>query len=79
MLLVTDRLFLGVVLLCFTPALFVTTVVAADFTITCLLCSYALLCYRLVSSDCIFIKSIGYGVASAPLALLLESNDDTLG
>ena len=66
MLLVTDKVFLSVVLVLSLPSTALIHVV---------LCMYALLAVRLVASDLIFIKSLGYGVASAPLVLLLESND----
>lgn len=74
MLLTTDKVFLSVVLILSSPLFVVCFFILGDIVVLTILCMYALLSVRLVISDCIFIKSLGYGVASAPLVLLLESN-----
>lgn len=79
MLLLIDKIFLGLVLLCSSPALFFVAFVLADLTVTSVFCAYAFYCVRLIGSDCIFIKSLGYGVASAPILFFFHVNDDTLG
>lgn len=64
-----DKVFL--VLVAFTsllPAL-VLALESIDFVLVGLCLAHVLLCVRLVSSECIFIKSVGYGAASAPLLL----------
>lgn len=74
-----DKIFLGLTLLFSYPALFFTAFVLADFALTAVYCAYVFLSVRLMSSDCIFIKSVGYGVVSAPIIIYLHVNDDTLG
>lgn len=75
MLLVTDKVFLSIVLILLFPCAVLITIIVGDFTIFTILCMYAAFATRMVSSDCIFIKCVGYGVASAPLLFLLETND----
>lgn len=72
MLWVADKIFLGLVVLLSSPALVFVAVVLGDLKVFMILCMYALFSVRLVSSDCVFIKSVGYGAASAPLLLILE-------
>lgn len=74
-----DKIFLGLTLLFSSPALFFEVFVLADFTLTTVHFVYVFFSVRLMSSDCIFIKSVGYGVVSAPILLYLHVNDDTLG
>ena len=76
-----DKIFLCIVLVLTFPVFVVIPFVLGDFTVFTILCTYTFLAVRLVSSDCFFIKSIGYGFASAPLVLLLEAseNGNTLG
>lgn len=74
-----DKIFLGVTLLFSYPALLFTALVLYDFALTTVYCAYVFFSVRLMSSDCLYIKSIGYGVASAPIFIYLHVNDDTLG
>lgn len=75
MLLSRDKVFLSFALIVSFIYAGLTIVVLRDFTIFTILCVYAAFATRLVSSDCIFIKCLGYGVTSAPLLFLLETND----
>lgn len=80
MLLIADKVFLSIVFILSFPSALLVTFILGDFTLFTILCVYAAFATRLVSSDCIFIKSLGYGVASAPLLLLLDTNgSDTMG
>lgn len=83
MLLVTDKIFLALVLLCSSPLFCVVAVVSADLVspvVFLVVILYVALSIRLVASNCIFIKSVGYGVASAPILLAARvQNDDTVG
>ncbi len=82
MLLVADKIFLWIVLLCSSPLLCFVAVVSADLVapVVFLVVVYVALSIRLVASDCILIKSVGYGVASAPILLAVRvQNDDTVG
>lgn len=82
MLLLTDKIFLGIVLCCCSPAVCVVAAVPADLVapVVFWLVVYAAWSVRLVASNCIFIKSIGYGVASAPILLAVRvQHDDAVG
>lgn len=79
MLLLIDKIFLGFVLVCSAPALFFVAFILADFTVTSVFCVHAFYSVRMISSDCIFIKTLGYGLASAPILLFWHPDDHTLG
>lgn len=79
MLLVPDKIFLALVFLYSSPALYFSVFVLSDFTLTTVFCVYALFSVRLVSSNCYLIKSLGYGVASAPILLFVQVHDGALG
>ena len=80
MLLISDKVFLSILFILSFPSAVLITIIFGDFTLFTILFVYAAFATRLVSSDCIFIKSLGYGVASAPLLFLLDKNgSDTMG
>lgn len=82
MLLAQDKIFLGLVL----PLTLLTAIALPDLAVVAVLVAHTLISVRLVSSGCVVIKSIGYGVASAPLLYILEAvgavleaNDNAVG
>lgn len=66
------------VLVCFfwTPIFFVIFTSSVDPIASALFCIYALISLRLIFSDCIFIKSLGYFFATAPFLLFLDFDGD---
>ena len=79
MLLLVDKIFVGLAFVLVSPVLFFCAFVLVDITLSVLFCAYAFFSIQLVSSDCFLTKSIGYGVLSAPILLFLHVHDDTLG
>lgn len=69
MLWVVDKVFLLLVAFSSLLPALVLALKSNDFVLVGLCFAHVLLCTRLVGSECIFIKSVGYGAASAPLLL----------
>ena len=75
MLFIADKLFLGLILLLSSPA----AVVLADLHVLGVFFIYALFSVRLVGSDCLFLKSLGYGFAAAPILFFVEVDGGAMG
>lgn len=69
---VTDKIFLSAVALCLSPVFVFVAFGLRDIVLVILFYAYALFSLRLVSSDCIVVKSVGYGVTLAPLVFVAE-------